>query len=41
MDFIQAKKRVDSLNKFGSVLGLENIRELLRRLGNQIRKSVV
>lgn len=41
MDFIQAKKRVDSLNKFGSVLGLENIRELLRRLGNPQEKLKV
>lgn len=41
MDFIQAKKRVDSLNKFGSVLGLENIRELLRRLDNPQEKLKV
>lgn len=33
MDFAQAKEYVDSLGKFGSVLGLESISELLKRLG--------
>lgn len=41
MEYIQAKKRVDSLNKFGSVLGLENIKELLRRLDNPQEKLKV
>ena len=34
MTFEEAKKCIDSLNRFGSVLGLDNIYELLRRLGN-------
>lgn len=41
MNFIQAKNRVDSLNKFGSVLGLDNIKELLRRLDNPQEKLKV
>ena len=34
MNFIEAKKSIETLSRFGSVLGLENIYELLRRLDN-------
>ena len=34
MDFIAAKKYVEGLNKFGSVLGLDNIFKLLEKLNN-------
>lgn len=34
MNFTQAKEYVDGLSRFGSVLGLDNIRELMKRLGN-------
>lgn len=34
MDFLTAKNYVDSLNKFGSVLGLDNIFKLLEKLNN-------
>ena len=38
MDFIEAKKWIDSLSRFGSVLGLDNIYELLKRLDNPQNK---
>ena len=41
MNYVQARNRVDSLNKYGSVLGLENIRELLLRLHNPQEKLKV
>lgn len=34
MDYKEAKEYLDSTNKYGSVLGLETIKELLKRLGN-------
>ena len=34
MDFYEAKEKIDSLGRFGSVLGLDNIYNLLERLGN-------
>ena len=34
MDFLSAKEYIDGLNRFGSVLGLSNIRKLLELLGN-------
>lgn len=34
MNFAEARKCIDSLNRFGSVLGLDNIKELLLRLDN-------
>lgn len=34
MDFLSAKEYIEGLNRFGSVLGLENIRKLLELLGN-------
>lgn len=34
MDYEKAKNKIESLNRFGSVLGLDNIYELLRRLDN-------
>ena len=38
MDYKQAREYMESINKYGSVLGLENIRELLNRLGNPQEK---
>lgn len=34
MDYKEARVYLDNVAKYGSVLGLENMRELLRRLGN-------
>lgn len=34
MDYQEARVYLDNIAKFGSVLGLDNIKELLRRLGN-------
>lgn len=34
MNYVEAKNSIEALNRFGSVLGLDNIYELLRRLGN-------
>lgn len=34
MNFVEARKYIDNLTRFGSVLGLENIYELLDRLDN-------
>lgn len=34
MDFLSAKEYVDSLSRYGSILGLESINSLLDRLGN-------
>lgn len=34
MDYKKAKNRIDGLSRFGSVLGLDNIYELLKRLDN-------
>ena len=34
MNYEEAMNFIQNTNKFGSVLGLDNIRELLERLGN-------
>ena len=42
MDYKEAREYLESTNKYGSVLGLDNIKELLKRLGNpQNRLNVV
>ncbi len=41
MNFLEAKEYFEQLNKFGSVLGLDSIKELLRRLGNPERSLKV
>ena len=38
MNYAQAREYMESINQYGSVLGLENIRELLGRLGNPQEK---
>lgn len=34
MDYRQARAYIDEINSYGSVLGLDNVKELLERLGN-------
>ena len=34
MDYNETRKYIQKISSYGSVLGLESIRELLRRLGN-------
>lgn len=34
MNYTEARKYLEKISKYGSVLGLDNIKELLRRLGN-------
>ena len=42
MDYKEAREYLESTSKYGSVLGLDNIKELLKRLGNpQNRLNVV
>lgn len=41
MDFAQAREYIDSLNRFGSVLGLDNIKHLMGKLGNPQEKLQV
>lgn len=38
MDYKQAREYIDDISGYGSVLGLSNIKELLRRMGNPERK---
>ena len=38
MNYAEAKNSIEALSRFGSVLGLDNIYELLGRLGNPQNK---